>query len=186
MSGPSGVGKTTIARRVQSAVEGVFSVSATTRSPGPGEVDGRDYHFVSSEAFDELQRNGAFLESARVFGRDGYGTLRAPVEAQLDEGKVVLLDIDVQGAAQVRSAMPDACMLFVLPPDESTLRQRLEDRGRDAHEAIERRLAEARRELEAARVPGLYDRFIVNDDLDEATEAALAEIRGRRTQRAAT
>lgn len=186
MSGPSGVGKTTIARRVQAEVDGVFSVSATTRAPGPGEIDGRDYHFVSVEAFDRMCAEGAFLERAEVFGRDGYGTLRAPVEAELSAGRVVLLDIDVQGAAQVRAAMPEACMLFVLPPDEETLRTRLIDRGRDTPEAIERRLAEARRELEAARAPGLYDRFIINDDLDRATDEALQEIASRRTDCAGT
>ncbi len=186
MSGPSGVGKTTIAHRVQTALNGVFSVSATTRTAGPGEVDGQDYHFVSPEAFDDMRVAGKFLEYAQVFGKDGYGTPRAPVERQLAQGRVVLLDIDVQGAAQVREAMPDACMLFVVPPDEDTLGQRLADRGRDTPEAIKRRLAEARRELEAARAPGLYDRFIVNDDLERATDAVLSEIHARLQDKADT
>jgi len=186
MSGPSGVGKTTIAHRVQAALNGVFSVSATTRAAGPGEVDGRDYHFVSRVEFDRMRAADEFLEYAQVFGKDGYGTPREPVESHLAAGRVVLLDIDVQGAAQVRAAMPDACMLFVVPPDEDTLRQRLTDRGRDTAEAIERRLAEARRELATARVPGLYDRFIVNDDLGRATDAALAEIQARLQDKAGT
>jgi guanylate kinase len=176
MSGPSGVGKTTIAHRLQAALNGVFSVSATTRKAGPGEEDGRDYHFVSSDKFESMQASGAFLESAQVFGKDGYGTPREPVELQLAAGRVVLLDIDVQGAAQIRESIPDACMLFIAPPDEHTLRQRLTRRGRDSAEAIERRLAEARGELSAARAPGLYDRFIVNDDLDRATDAALSVV----------
>jgi len=186
MSGPSGVGKTTIAHRVQAALNGVFSVSATTRTAGPGEVDGQDYHFVSPELFDQMRAAGEFLECAQVFGKDGYGTPRAPVESQLAQGRVVLLDIDVQGAAQVREAMPGACMLFVVPPDEDALRQRLTDRGRDTVEAIERRLAEARRELEAAHAPGLYDCFIVNDDLDRATHAALSKIQSRLQDKAGT
>jgi guanylate kinase len=186
MSGPSGVGKTTIAHRLQTAINAVFSVSATTRKAGPGEIDGRDYHFVSPDQFDRMRAAGEFLEYAEVFGKDCYGTPREPVDSQLGAGRVVLLDIDVQGASQVRAAMPDACMLFVEPPDEETLRQRLTDRGRDTADAIERRLAEARRELDAARAPGLYDRFIVNDDLDRATDVALAEIQARLKDKART
>ena len=184
MSGPSGVGKTTIAHRVQQAVDGVFSVSATTRACGPGEVDGQDYHFVSLEAFEAMRTDGAFLESAQVFGRDAYGTPRAPVEAEMVKGRVVLLDIDVQGAAQVRAAMPEACMIFVLPPNEDTLRARLTRRGREDAAAIERRLAEARTEIKAAQVPGLYDCFVVNEDLDDATRQVLETVNRHRHQAA--
>ncbi len=178
MSGPSGVGKTTIAHRVRDAVDGVFSVSVTTRAPGPGEVDGEDYTFVSEATFDDMVAQGCFLEHAKVFGRDGYGTPRDAVEAHLEAGRVVLLDIDVQGAAQVRAAMPEACMIFILPPSDEVLRQRLTDRGRDDASAIERRLAEARREYDAAQAPGLYNRFVVNDELDRATHDVLSTIRG--------
>lgn len=186
MSGPSGVGKTTIAHRVQQAVDGAFSVSATTRTPGAREVDGVDYHFVSVEAFEQMQSAGEFLEHAQVFDRDAYGTPRGPVEAHLAAGRVVLLDIDVQGAAQIRASMPGACMIFVLPLSEDVLRQRLTDRGRDTGEAIERRLAEARVELEAAKAPGLYDCFVINDDLDRATEEVLTTIRERLAEVAGT
>lgn len=179
MSGPSGVGKTTIAHRVLESVDGVFSVSATTRASGANEVDGEDYHFVSHEAFDQMRQEGAFLEYAQVFGKDGYGTPREPVEAQLAKGQVVILDIDVQGAAQIRAAMPEACMIFVLPPSDDVLRQRLTNRGRDDAAAIERRLAEARREYEAAQAPGLYDCFVVNADLEQATNDVLAQVQGR-------
>lgn len=186
MSGPSGVGKTTIAHRVQQAVEGAFSVSATTRTPGACEVDGVDYHFVSMAQFDRMRSAGEFIEFAQVFERDAYGTPRGPLEAHLAAGRVVLLDIDVQGAAQIRASVPEACMIFVLPLSEDVLRQRLTDRGRDSAEAIERRLAEARVELKAAEAPGLYDCFVTNDDLDRATEEVLTTIRERLAEVAGT
>jgi guanylate kinase len=131
-----------------------------------------------------MQREGDFLESAEVFGRDAYGTPKAPVLDDMANGRVVLLDIDVQGAAQVRRAVPEACMIFVLPPDEDTLRARLTSRGRDDAIAIERRLAEARTEIEAAQAPGLYDCFVVNDDLDKATQSVLDMVNRHRRQAA--
>ncbi|MDG2291273.1 MAG: guanylate kinase [Phycisphaerales bacterium] len=166
LSGPSGVGKTTIAHQLLTRFDGVFSVSATTRPMGSGEQDGVDYLFVSAEQFASMQSEGQFLESAEVFGKHAYGTPREPVEAQLAAGRLVILDIDVQGAKQVRTSMPDAFMLFILPPSDEELRRRLEARGRDDAEAIERRFAEAQHEIELATTQDLYDAFVINETLD--------------------
>ncbi len=180
LSGPSGVGKTTIAHRILQRFDGVFSVSATTRPQGASERDGEDYLFVTHERFEELRSEGAFLESAEVFGKHAYGTLRQPVEEQLLDGKLVILDIDVQGAAQVRESMPDAFMLFILPPSDEELRRRLESRGRDEPEAIERRFAEAQHEIRQAMTRDLYDAFVTNVDLDQAVTEACELVEARR------
>lgn len=168
ISGPSGVGKTTITRELQRRYDAVFSVSATTRPRAADEVDGRDYFFVSEEAFETDVQQGKFLEYAKVFGRYCYGTPREPVERFLREGRLVILDIDVQGALQVRRSMPDAFMIFILPPSERELLRRLRDRARDDEEAIARRFQEARSEIETAQASNAYDAFVVNDDLENA------------------
>ncbi len=170
ISGPSGSGKTTIARAVEERLGASFSVSATTRPPSDSEQRGRDYEFLSDEDFQELVDRGAFLEHAQVYGRHRYGTLRDQVEGHLAEGRVVILDIDVQGAVQVRHSMPEALLVFILPPSDDALEQRLRDRGRDDEPSIQRRLAEARREIEVGLHSGVYDAQIVNDDLDRAVE----------------
>lgn len=170
ISGPSGAGKTTIAREIESRLGASFSVSATTRDKAASEVDGRDYFFLSPEAFQDRADAGGFLEYAQVYGRDWYGTPREPVERQLDEGKLVLLEIDVQGGIQVRKAMPDALMIFILPPSDDELLRRLRDRGRDSEEVIMRRYSEAKREIELARSSGAYDVFVVNKDLTRAID----------------
>ena len=172
ISGPSGVGKTTIARAVRDRFEGVFSISATTRPKSDRETNGKDYWFVTQEKFDQMLGEDNFLEHALVFGTHAYGTPREPVQENLDEGKLVVLDIDVQGALQVREAMPTAYMVFVLPPSEDELHRRLEARGRDDEEAIHRRFAEAKREISLATESGVYDEFVVNDDLHAAIETA--------------
>lgn len=179
VSGPSGVGKTTIVHRLLERFDGAFSVSATTRPRSEREVDGVDYHFLDESTFQQWIDEDRFLEHAQVFGRSWYGTPREPVDAQIAEGRLVLLDIDVQGATQVRSAMPEAFGIFILPPDEDALLARLRARGREDEATIERRFAEARREMETARTCGAYDAFVVNDDLDRAVEevAALVAIR---------
>jgi len=179
LSGPSGSGKTTIARAVEKRLDAAFSVSATTRPRSEGEQAGRDYQFLTDQEFQELVDRGAFLEHAQVYGRHRYGTLREPVERQLAEGRVVILDIDVQGALQVRASMPDAMLLFVLPPNDEVLEQRLRGRGRDDEPSIQRRLAEARREVEVGVNSGVYDAQIVNDDLDRAIEQACELARQR-------
>ena len=166
--GRSGVGKTTIAHRLLERFDGVFSVSATTRPQSQDEVDGVDYLFVDPDEFERMRSAGDFLESAEVFGKHAYGTPRQPVEAQLAAGRLVILDIDVQGAQQVRASMPEAFMLFILPPSDQELRRRLEARGRDDAEAIERRFAEAQREIDLATTQQLYDAFVINETLESA------------------
>ena len=165
ISGPSGAGKGTLYNRVLRAdADMTFSVSYTTRGPRPGEVDGKDYHFVTEEAFlRELERDG-FLEHACVHGHY-YGTPRQPVLDALEQGRSVMLDIDPQGAAQVMEKMPECVSVFILPPSFSELRRRLEGRGTETPEEIERRLRNARGEVEQM---GRYQYLVVNDDLETA------------------
>lgn len=163
LSGPAGAGKTTIARRLGQALGITRSVSATTRPPRPGEVDGRDYRFLSEEEFQRRLERGEFLEHARVHG-DLYGTPRAPVEAALSAGEDRLLVIDVQGAAQVKRQRPDALLVFLDAPD-SALAERLAGRGTESPEEQQRRLDAARAERQFKES---YDYCVVNDDLDRA------------------
>jgi guanylate kinase len=130
VSGPSGVGKTSIVHEVVRRFKGDFSISATTRSAGPGELDGRDYHFIDQARFQQMIDADEFLEYAQVFGRSWYGTPRAPVLASLAAGRVVVLDIDVQGAEQVRTRFPSMFGIFILPPSEEDLLRRLRARAR--------------------------------------------------------
>jgi guanylate kinase len=144
-----------------------------------GEVDGRDYHFVTVDQFEHDLAAGRFLEHAQVFGKHFYGTPREPVERALREGRLIILDIDVQGALQVRRGLPSALMVFVLPPSDAELLRRLHDRGRDDEDAIRRRFAEAQREIAIAKGSRTYDEFIVNDDLEAATERIARLVAGR-------
>lgn len=169
ISGPSGCGKSTICRRLLRDPRVVFSVSATTRKMRQGEVDGRDYHFISKERFLEHVKAGDFIEHAEVFG-NMYGTLKGPIEAALDEGKVYLLEIDVQGANQLRALGEPGLYVFIAPPDFEELRKRLVARGTEAPEVLERRLHKAEDEW---RERVNYDHIVVNDDLDRA----VAEVR---------
>jgi guanylate kinase len=183
ISGPSGVGKTTITRAVERSVPGAtFSVSATTRPRTDADVEGVDYHFLSDEQFLRRERAGEFLESA-VYAGNRYGTLRAPVEAQLARGRVVILEIDVQGAIQVKRAMPEAFAIFVLPPDEETLLGRLRARKREPEEVIQRRFELARSEIQKAKTSKAYDAFITNDMLEAAIEEAIDRITSARRER---
>ena len=181
MSGPSGVGKTTLVHRLLEHFDGTFSVSATTRPRTEKEVDGRDYYFIDEETFRRWIDEDRFLEHAEVFGRSWYGTPREPVESQLERGRLVVLDIDVQGAIQVHRSMPSSFGVFIMPPDENVLLERLRSRGREDEATIERRFAEARSEMATARECGAYDAFIVNDDLERAV-AELVEVVGRRLE----
>jgi guanylate kinase len=174
LSGPSGVGKTSILHRVLRRLDAVFSVSCAA-----GEVDGRDYRFIDEATFQSMIDRGEFLEHAQVFGRNWYGTPRAPIDAALEAGRLVVLDIDVHGARQVRQRMPEVLGIFILPPSEAELHRRLAERGREDAAAIERRFAEARREIEAARSPRLYDAFVVNADLDAAVEEVAGIVASR-------
>ncbi len=179
ISGPSGVGKTSIVREVLARFGGDFSVSATTRAPGPGEANGHDYLFIDERQFQSMIDTNLFLEYAQVFGRNWYGTPREPVERAIAQGRIVALDIDVQGAEQVRARHPDAFCIFVLPPSEDELLRRLRARGREDEAAIMRRFAESTREIERAKAGRTYDAFVTNDDLGAATEAVCALIATR-------
>jgi guanylate kinase len=170
ISGPSGVGKTTIVHRLLERFDGIFSVSATTRPRSAKETDGVDYHFLDEPTFQQWIDEGRFLEHAQVFGRSWYGTPRGPIDEAIAAGRLAVLDIDVQGAVQVRKAMPDAFGIFILPPDEDALLARLRGRGREDEATIERRFAEARHEIATSRTCGAYDAFVVNDDLDRTVE----------------
>nr|WP_245569661.1 guanylate kinase [Gordonia shandongensis] len=165
--GPSAVGKSTVVRRLRELVPNLwFSVSATTRDPRPGEVDGHDYHFVSRDRFDEMIAADQLLEWAEIHGGlQRSGTPSAPVREALDAGAPVLLEVDVQGARAVAAAMPEARTVFLAPPSWDALVSRLTGRGTETAEVIERRLATARSEM-AAR--GEFDVVVVNDDVDEA------------------
>lgn len=171
--GPSGVGKTTITHAVEKQVPGaVFSVSCTTRARTPKDTEGVDYFFVTDEQFDRLIAQNAFLEYAGVFGKR-YGTPKKWVDDRLAEGKLVILEIDVQGAVSIKRCCPDAFCLFVLPPSEEELLTRLRSRGREDEATIQRRFGEARREIEVARNCGVYDVFLVNRTLDAAVAHAV-------------
>ena len=174
ISGPSGAGKSTVCAKMLAAaltdLHFRFSVSCTTRAPRPGEADGRDYHFLDRAEYDRLIAAGEFLEHAEVHG-NGYGTLRREVEPFLERGDDVLLDIDVQGARQVRSRIAGTPLaghtvfVFLAPPSLTVLEQRLRGRGTDAEEVIRRRLENARRELAAWRE---YEYLVVNDQVAKA------------------
>jgi guanylate kinase len=166
VSGPSGVGKSTICREVSQRLDTVeVSVSITTRTPGPGEQDGRDYWFVSEPEFRDGIERGLLLEYAEVFG-NLYGTPKDKVDEALAAGRSVILEIDVQGGRQAKAVYPDAVMIFILPPDEKTLADRIGRRGRDAADVTEKRLDGARHEIAGAR--RFYDNMVVNEDLERA------------------
>jgi guanylate kinase len=165
ITGPSGVGKGTLIARLLERVEGLeLSVSATTRPPRQGERDGLDYHFLDPAEFERRVLEGDFLEHAAYSG-NRYGTLRSEVERRLAAGNSVVLEIEVQGARQVRAAMPESVQVFIAPPDPEALRARLEGRGTDSAEAISERLRVAEEEL-AAR--GEFHHVVVNDDIERA------------------
>lgn len=167
LSGPSGAGKNTLINHVLPRIPNLkYSVSATTRAPRPGEVNGVDYFFVSDAEFDRMIANNQFLEWA-VFVGNRYGTPRSFVEEQIQQGYTVIMDVDIQGALQIRKQMPEAVLVFLLPPTLDELRKRLNKRGQDALEAIAKRLEHSAKELEYIVD---YDYYIINDDLDKAAE----------------
>ena len=174
LAAPSGTGKTTIARAlVGAAPEFVFSVSATTRPPRGDERDRVDYHFVDRDAFEAMIEGGDLVEWAEVHGHL-YGTPRANLEDAAERGEHVVLDIDVQGARQIRERVPEAVLVFVFPPSLETLLERLDKRGTERPEEVARRLRNARDELERAAD---FDYVVVNDDLEEAVGAVRAVVR---------
>ena len=167
ISGPSGAGKSTVIGRLMELRDDVcFSVSVTTRLPRPGEEDGKDYFFVTPQRFQELAEGGFLLENAEYVG-NRYGTPRGYVESRILEGKNVVLDIEVQGAAQVQKNCPDAVTVFILPPSGEELERRLRHRNTDSDEKIRERLLQAKRECAEA---GKYGYIVVNDDPDKAAK----------------
>jgi guanylate kinase len=186
VSAPSGTGKTTVCRELVARDSGlVFSVSHTTRPPRPGERDGRDYHFVAGAEFDRLVASGAFLEWARYSGH-AYGTALASLEAELEAGRDVLLEIETQGARQVRERRPDAFSIFLLPPTLAALETRLRGRGTDDEGEIRRRLEIARSEFREAPH---FDAVVINDELDATVRdvgGLIAQVRAGDVARART
>ena len=179
ISAPSGAGKTTLASRLfQEAPDLRSSISYTTRAPRKGEVNGRDYHFVNEEQFIQMRNAGAFAEWASVH-EFYYGTPRAPVDDAITQGRDLLLDIDVQGATQLKATYPEAVSLFVLPPSWHELERRLRGRGTDTEAVITRRLHRAREE---AREFSAYDYWIVNDNLERAVSLLHAILTAERAR----
>lgn len=179
ISGPSGVGKSTICRQVVKRMDDVYlSVSVTTRPQAQGEVDGRDYWFISKEDFDKRARTGMLLEYAEVFG-NYYGTPRDKVQEALASGKTVILEIDVQGARQAKEIYPDAAMVFILPPTHKDLVQRMNERGREDNQTAEHRLNGAGDEIAAAWQ--YYQHMVINDNLEQAVNEIMDIIKNLRS-----
>lgn len=179
LSAPSGAGKTTLSRYILERTPDLkLSISYTTRKPRPGEIDGQDYHFIDEPRFVQLRAANALAEWAQVHGCF-YGTARAPLDDALSHGRDVLLDIDVQGARQIKAAYSEAVSIFVLPPSWSELENRLRSRGTDQEEVIARRLQRAREETQELRN---YDYLIVNDHVERATSLLNALIQTERVR----
>jgi guanylate kinase len=166
LSGPAGAGKGTLRKILFQKMDMVFSVSCTTRSMRPGEAEGRDYYYISREDFERMARCGEFLEWAEVHG-NLYGTRKCDVEGVLYSGRDILLEIDVQGARQVKSRKPEAILIFITAPSLDDLESRLEDRGTETQAQLDVRLRNAANEMRSARE---YDHIIVNDELLRASE----------------
>lgn len=182
ISAPSGSGKSTLVSRIRRSVPNLeFSISYTTRKPRGAEQNGREYYFISREEFRQMIREDQFLEYAVVFETDYYGTACRFLDQAKNQNKDLLLDIDVQGAAQVKKKVREAVSIFILPPNRSELEQRLRSRGQDSEEKIQRRLEEARREIENY---DKYDYILVNDHLDDSVKALEAILLSERQKRA--
>lgn len=180
VSAPAGCGKDTILEQVLAKEANVgYSVSATTRAPRPGEVDGTHYFFLTREKFEEMIKNGDVLEYTEYCG-NYYGTPRKGVEAMLAEGRDVVLKIEVEGAMNIKKLFPDSCLVFILPPSMKELERRLRKRGTEDEPTIMRRIAQAKTEIDAAVN---YDYFVVNDDLEDAVNDLIAVIRGEKCRK---
>lgn len=181
ISAPSGSGKSTLVNKVRETVPNLeFSISYTTRPPRGNEKNGCEYFFITREEFEEMIRNDEFLEHARVFETDYYGTARRFLRKAEEHGKDLLLDIDVQGAAQIKKKIPDAVSVFILPPNRSELEQRLRHRSQDSEEVIQKRLRTASREIENYQK---YDYILVNDVLTDSVAALQAILLSERMKR---
>lgn len=167
ISGPSGVGKSTLTNALLENLDADLSVSMTTRPMSKSDVDGEHYHFVDAPAFEQNITDQQFLEHA-VYNGNYYGTPRTYVQEKLDRGRVVILEIDVEGARQIKSAMPDSFAIFIKPPSEDALIDRLRGRQREDEETIQKRFSLARKEIAFAESTDIYDVFVVNDDFDRA------------------
>lgn len=180
ISGPSGVGKSMIKDAVNAQLDGQFSVSATTRQPRPGETHGEDYFFVDRAEFERMRDAGELLEWATVHGQL-YGTPRGPVERAVAAGQLIILDIDVQGGIQIKRAKPDALAIFILPPSEPALLDRLRKRATDSEDEIQRRFANAKEEIAIGKQCGAYEHFVVNEEgkLDEAVAEVMGIVKAR-------
>ncbi|MHC4561488.1 MAG: guanylate kinase [Planctomycetota bacterium] len=182
ISGPSGVGKGTIIREVLAKTGAVYSISTTTRSPREGEVDGKDYRFVDRESFEAMIEAGELLEWAEVYG-EYYGTFAKSVWTLIDGGNDVVLEIDVDGARQVHALATDAIYIFIEPPGPQVLEHRLRGRGSETDDQARHRLGEASGEMAAARASGVYNHFIVNDDLETAIDQIVDTIQQEQSSR---
>ncbi|HSW46514.1 MAG TPA: guanylate kinase [Phycisphaerae bacterium] len=171
VSGPSGVGKTTVCRRLAERLDALLSVSITTRPRRPGEVDGQAYSFVSREDFEERIRRGQVLEHAEVYGGHLYGTPAEPVNESLASGRDVILEIEINGAIQVKRRMPHAVGVYMLAPSPEDQKDRLMGRRQDSASAMAERLSKADGEIRYAQECGAYDLFVVNQDIDETVES---------------
>ena len=177
ISGPSGVGKSTICERIVEKLDAFLSVSATTRPQSESEQNGREYWFLTRQEFEEKIRKNALLEYAEVFG-NYYGTPKGPVEEAIAAGRIAILEIDVQGALQVKKICPQAQMIFILPPRKDDLKKRIDGRGRgEGAAAKKRRLETAGREIAVAWQH--YDHMVINEDLDQAVQEVLDIIDGK-------
>ena len=180
VAAPSGAGKTSLVKALVERLPGIeVSVSYTTRPPRPGERDGINYHFVDRETFQGMVARGEFLEHAEVFG-NLYGTAKANILERLEKGVDVVLEIDWQGARQVREALPQAVGIFILPPSREALEERLRGRGQDAEEVIERRMREATEEMSHYRE---FDYLVINDRFEQALEGLCSIVVARRLRR---
>lgn len=178
--GPSGVGKSTISRKLAEKMNVWYTVSVTTREKQPGDDKGKEYEYVDRKEFFHRLDSDQFLEYAHVYG-NYYATPKHPALDYLARGQDVLLEIDVQGALQVRHHYPDALLIFVLPPDEPTLLQRLRDRARDSADDIHKRFTAAKREIHMAKGARAFDTMVVNDDLNECVDDIAKIIRHKRS-----
>jgi guanylate kinase len=178
--GPSGVGKSTISRRLAERMHLKYIVSATTRKPTEKDKDGKTYDYMDEQTFFKRLENGEFLEYAAVWD-EYYGTPKHPTLDYLANGDDVLLEIDVQGAMQVRFQYPDALMIFIMPPDEASLQHRLKERGRETAEQMEKRFRGAKREIWMAKGSRAFDDMVINDDVDRAVEEISRLIRHKKS-----
>ena len=180
ISGPSGVGKGTLVKRILEENKNLYlSVSATTRNKREGEIDGVSYYFKSREEFNGMVENGEFLEWA-TFCENSYGTPRGPVCDMLAEGKDVILEIEIQGAMQVRKNMPECMLVFIAPPSFEELENRLKGRGTESDDVIKLRIETAKKELKVAKE---YDYIVVNDNIEEATDNILSIIKAEKCKK---